>query len=175
MRPIEYKARDGLTIHGYLTLPPESPGKNLPMIVMPHGGPNVRDTWDFDSSVQFLANRGYAVLRMNFRGSTGYGLKFLRAGFKEWGGKMQDDITDGVKWAISEGIADKNRMAIFGASYGGYAALMGLITTAELFKSGINYVGVTDVKALAHSANPSRYQREELTDVQASIRNEVGD
>jgi dipeptidyl aminopeptidase/acylaminoacyl peptidase len=145
MKPISYKARDDLTIHGYLTLPVGSDGKNLPLIVMPHGGPWARDIWGFDPEVQFLANRGFAVLQMNFRGSTGYGREFEKAGYREWGRKMQDDITDGVEWAIREGIADRNHIGIFGASYGGYAALMGLIRTPELFKCGICYVGVTDI------------------------------
>jgi dipeptidyl aminopeptidase/acylaminoacyl peptidase len=171
MQPIEYKARDGLVIHGYLSIPPGSSGKNLPLVVLPHGGPNERDSWRFDSTVQFLANRGYAVLQMNFRGSTGYGLKFMRAGFKEWGGKMQDDITDGVKWAIAEGIADRNRIAIFGASYGGYAALMGLIGTPELFRCGISYAGVTDVRALTRGSLTGELRREEQT----ILRQRIGD
>src|SRR5262249_6931838 len=109
MKPITYKSRDGLTIHGYLTLPPTSAGTNLPMVVHPHGGPLLRDTWEFDPEVQFLANRGYAVLQMNFRGSSGYGKAFREAGYKQWGLKQQDDITDGVKWAIEQGIADPKR------------------------------------------------------------------
>jgi dipeptidyl aminopeptidase/acylaminoacyl peptidase len=131
MRPITYTARDGLSIHGYLTLP-QSANTNLPLVVMPHGGPGTRDTWAFDPEAQFLASRGYAVLQMNFRGSKGYGLRFEQAGYREWGGKMQEDITDGVSWAVSQGIANPSRVAIFGASYGGYAALMGLIQTPEL-------------------------------------------
>ena len=148
MRPISYVARDGLTIHGYLTLPLGLPATNLPTVIMPHGGPWARDFWGFDSQVQFLANRGYAVLQMNFRGSTGYGFAFMKAGFKQWGLKMQDDITDGVKWAIAQGITDKTRVGIFGASYGGYAAMMGLTQTPELYKCGINYAGVTDITLL---------------------------
>ena len=144
-KPIAYNSRDGLTIHGYLTLPNCVPAERLPLVVMPHGGPWVRDSWGADPQVQFLANRGYAVLQMNFRGSTGYGWKFQEAGFREWGKKMQDDITDGVKWAIDQGIADPGRIAIFGSSYGGYAALMGLATTPELYRCGISFAGVTDV------------------------------
>jgi len=147
MKPILYRSRDDLAIHGYLTLPVGRQGTNLPLVVMPHGGPRLRDTWQFVPEVQFLANRGYAVLQMNFRGSTGYGWAFLQAGNKQWGRKMQDDISDGVKWAIEQGIADKNRIAIFGASYGGYAALMGLISTPDLFKCGICYAGVTDISS----------------------------
>jgi dipeptidyl aminopeptidase/acylaminoacyl peptidase len=146
MKPIQYKARDGLTIHGYLTVPKGSSGKNLPLIVNPHGGPELRDNWVFDPEVQFLANRGYAVLRVNFRGSTGYGKSFVKAGFKEWGRKQQDDITDGVKWAIAQGIADPKRICIFGASYGGFAALTGLEQTPELYRCGISYAGVIDVQ-----------------------------
>jgi dipeptidyl aminopeptidase/acylaminoacyl peptidase len=148
MRPISYVARDGLTIHGYLTLPVGMEAKNLPLVVNPHGGPWVRDSWGFDPEVQFLASRGYAVLRMNFRGSTGYGGHHLQAGYGQWGLAMQDDITDGVKWAIAEGIADPARIAIYGASYGGYAAMAGLAFTPELYRCGVNYVGVTDVALL---------------------------
>jgi dipeptidyl aminopeptidase/acylaminoacyl peptidase len=147
MKPIQYKARDGLTIHGYLTVPNGSSGKNLPMIVNPHGGPQDRDVWGFDPEVQFLANRGYAVLRMNFRGSIGYGESFRKAGNLEWGLKQQDDITDGVKWAIEQGIADPKRVCIFGASYGGFAALSGLENTPELYRCGISYAGVIDIEA----------------------------
>jgi dipeptidyl aminopeptidase/acylaminoacyl peptidase len=146
MKPIEFTARDGLKIHGYLTLPRGSSGKSLPMVVNPHGGPSARDSWGFDPEVQFLANRGFAVLRVNFRGSTGYGAAFQRAGFKQWGLKQQDDITDGVKWAIDQGFADPKRIAIFGASYGGYAALMGLIKTPDLYRCGICYAGVTEIR-----------------------------
>lgn len=145
MKPIEYKSRDGLTIHGYLTVPKGSSGKNLPLIVNPHGGPRWRDTWGFDPEVQFFANRGCAVLRMNFRGSTGYGWEFEKAGFKQWGLKQQNDITDGVRWAIDQGIADPKRICIYGVSYGGYAALVGLEQTPELYRCGISYAGVTDI------------------------------
>ncbi len=145
MKPIEFTARDGLKIHGYLTVPKGRPGTHLPMVVNPHGGPRARDEWGFDPEVQFLANRGYAVLRVNFRGSTGYGQAFLKAGYKQWGLKQQDDITDGVRWAIAEGIADPKRIAIYGASYGGFAALCGLEQSPELYRCGISYAGVTDI------------------------------
>jgi dipeptidyl aminopeptidase/acylaminoacyl peptidase len=145
MKPIEYQARDGLTIHGYLTLPPGHESKRLPVLVNPHGGPWHRDSWTFIPEVQFLANRGFAVMQMNFRGSTGYGRKFWEAGFKEWGGKMQDDITDGVHWLIQEGIADPDRVAIYGASYGGYAVLEGLVKTPDLYAAGVDYVGVSNL------------------------------
>ena len=127
MKPIEYRSRDGLTIHGYLTLPKGSDGKNLPVVVNPHGGPWARDSWEYRSEIQFLANRGFAVFQMNFRGSTGYGREFWEISFKEWGKSMQDDITDGVNWLIDEGIADPDRIAIYGVSYGGYATLLGVI------------------------------------------------
>ena len=143
MKPITYQARDGLTIHGYLTLP-RGGGKNLPLIVNPHGGPWARDSWGYNPEVQFLANRGYAVLQINFRGSTGYGRAFWEASFKQWGKKMQDDVTDGVKYAIAQGIADPKRIAIYGGSYGGYCTLAGLAFTPELYACGFDYVGVSN-------------------------------
>jgi len=145
MSSIQYTARDGLNIHGYLTIPNGSDGKNLPLIVHPHGGPSARDYWGWNKDVQFLANRGYAVFQPNFRGSTGYGTRLYTAGFREWGGKMQNDITDGVKHLIAEGIVDAGRVGIYGASYGGYATMAGLCFTPELYRCGINYVGVTDI------------------------------
>lgn len=148
MKPIEYQSRDGLTIHGYLTLPPGRDPKNLPVIINPHGGPWARDSWGYNPEIQFLASRGYAVLQMNFRGSTGYGRKFLEAGYGQWGLSMQDDITDGVKWLVDQGIADPKRIAIYGASYGGYATMAGLAFTPDLYRCGINYVGVTDIELL---------------------------
>ena len=122
-RPISYQSRDGLTIRGYLTLPPGRPERDLPLIVMPHGGPFLRDSWSFDPRVQFLASRGYAVLQPNFRGSTGYGRDFVERGYGQLGAGMIDDIDDGVEWAIREGIADRARVCIMGSSYGGYAAI----------------------------------------------------
>jgi dipeptidyl aminopeptidase/acylaminoacyl peptidase len=149
MEPIQFSARDGLTIHGYLTKPGGVVNAHTPLLVMPHGGPiGLRDSWGFDNEVQFLANRGYAVLQVNFRGSRGYGPAFLQAGFKEWGGKMQDDLTDAVKWVIAQGWADADRVGIIGASYGGYAALAGVTQTPELYKVGINYVGVSDLRLI---------------------------
>ncbi|HEY1283973.1 MAG TPA: S9 family peptidase [Steroidobacteraceae bacterium] len=149
VKPIHYPARDGLEIHGYLTLPPGKAPKRLPLIVYPHGGPYaVRDVDGFNADVQFFASRGYAVLQMNFRGSGGYGTRFLEAGTREWGGKMQDDVTDGLKWAVAEGIADEARVCIFGASYGGYAALMGAALAPELYKCVISYAGVTDLESM---------------------------
>ena len=145
MKPISYKARDGLIIPGYLTLPKGSAGKNLPLVVHPHGGPSHRDFWGYSPEVQFLASRGYAVFQMNFRGSTGYGKKFWIAGFKQWGKKMQDDITDGVQYLIEKGIANKDKVAIYGGSYGGYAVLAGLAFTPDLYACGVDYVGVSNM------------------------------
>ena len=144
MTPIVYRARDGLTIHGYLTLP-KGGGKNLPLIVNPHGGPWARDVWGYSPEVQFLANRGYAVLQMNFRGSAGYGRAFWELGFKQWGKTMQDDVTDGVRYAVAQGIADPKRVGIYGVSYGGYCVLAGLAFTPELYACGIDFVGVSNL------------------------------
>lgn len=144
-KPITYKSRDGLTIHGYLTLPKGVEAKNLPVVVHPHGGPWARDSWGFNPELQFLANRGYAVLQMNFRGSTGYGKDFWMKSFKEWGKKMQDDITDGVNWLIEEGIADPKRVGIYGGSYGGYATLAGVTFTPDLYSCAVDYVGVSNI------------------------------
>ena len=154
MEPISYKSRDGLTINGYLTLPKDSPGKNLPVIINPHGGPWARDHWGFNSQVQFLANRGYAVLQMNFRGSTGYGREFWEISFKQWGKTMQDDITDGVNWLINEGIADKEKIGIYGGSYGGYATLAGVAFTPELYACGVDYVGVSNLFTFMETIPP---------------------
>lgn len=153
-KPITYKTRDGLTIHGYLTLPKGVDPKNLPVVVNPHGGPWARDGWGFNPEVQFLANRGYAVLQMNFRGSTGYGREFWEKSFKQWGKTMQDDISDGVKWLIAEGIADPKRVAIYGGSYGGYATLAGLTFTPELYACGVDYVGVSNLFTFQNSIPP---------------------
>jgi dipeptidyl aminopeptidase/acylaminoacyl peptidase len=153
-RPIRYTARDGLAIRGYLTLPPGTGDDALPLVVHPHGGPWARDSWGFSPEVQFLASRGYAVLQMNFRSSAGFGRKFLEAGFGQWGLAMQDDITDGVRWAIEEGIADPSRIAIYGGSYGGYATLSGLTRTPELYACGISYVGVSNLFTWIESIPP---------------------
>ncbi|HKL72330.1 MAG TPA: S9 family peptidase [Marinilabiliaceae bacterium] len=148
MIPVKYDARDGMTINGYLTLPKGytmETAKNLPVIVNPHGGPWARDEWGFSPEIQFLANRGYAVFQMNFRGSTGYGKAFWESSFKKWGREMQDDITDGTHWLIEQGIADPKRIAIYGGSYGGYATLMGLVKEPELYAAGVDYVGVSNM------------------------------
>lgn len=154
MEPIQYLSRDGLIIHGYLTLPPDNNTTPLPVVVNPHGGPWARDSWVFQPDVQFLANRGYAVLQMNFRGSTGYGRNFLEASFKQWGKKMQDDITDGVLWLIDKGIADKNNIGIYGGSYGGYATLAGLAFTPDLYACGVDYVGVSNLFTFMQTIPP---------------------
>ncbi|MCS6808483.1 MAG: S9 family peptidase [Bacteroidota bacterium] len=157
MKPIRYQSRDGLTIHGYLTLPKlprHRPARNLPVVVHPHGGPWVRDTWGYNPEVQFLANRGYAVLQMNYRGSTGYGRAFWEKGFKQWGRAMQHDITDGVRWLIAEGIADPKRIGIYGGSYGGYAVLAGLAFTPELYACGVDYVGVSNLFTFLNTIPP---------------------
>ncbi|MDQ3021081.1 MAG: S9 family peptidase [Bacteroidota bacterium] len=154
MKPVSYTTRDGLKINGYLTLPKGKEPKNLPVIINPHGGPWYRDNWGFNPEVQFLANRGYAVLQMNFRGSTGYGREFWEKSFKEWGKAMQDDISDGVKYLIDEGIADPKKIAIYGASYGGYATLAGLAFTPELYAAGVDYVGVSNLFTFMKSIPP---------------------
>lgn len=154
VKPISYTSRDGLTIHGYLTIPNGTKPKNLPLVVVPHGGPWMRDVWRFDQNVQFLANRGYAVLQMNFRGSTGYGRAFWEASFKQWGKNMQNDITDGVQHVIKQGIADPSRIAIYGGSYGGYAVLAGLAFTPDLYACGIDYVGVSNLFTLMQTIPP---------------------
>lgn len=149
MEPIAFTARDGLKIPGYLTRPAGPDSGLVPLILLPHGGPyGIRDDWAFDPEVQFLANRGYAVLQVNYRGSGGFGRRHSEAGRGEWGAKMQDDLTDAVRWAIDQKIADPKRVAIYGASYGGYAALAGLTFTPELYKCGVNYVGVSDLRYL---------------------------
>ncbi|MEQ1754716.1 MAG: prolyl oligopeptidase family serine peptidase, partial [Micropepsaceae bacterium] len=148
VRSFTYVARDGLAILAYLTLPPRSAAKNLAMIVMPHGGPEARDTAEFDRWAQFLATRGYAVFQPQFRGSDGFGWSFRQAGRLQWGLKMQDDITDGVKALIGDGTADPARICIFGWSYGGYAALAGLAFTPELYKCGVAGAGVSDLRAV---------------------------
>ena len=146
MRPITLRARDGVELHGYLTIPRGSDGKNLPLILNPHGGPHgPRDLWGFNAEVQFLANRGYAVLQINFRGSGGYGDAFEAKGFRNWGTTMIDDMTDAVRWTIEQGIADPNRICTYGASYGGYAALQSVVREPEMYRCTIGYVGVFSI------------------------------
>jgi dipeptidyl aminopeptidase/acylaminoacyl peptidase len=155
MKPISYKSRDGLTINGYLTLPLNyKKGDKIPAIVNPHGGPWHRDSWGFNPEIQYLANNGYAVLQMNFRGSTGYGREFWEKSFKQWGKTMQHDITDGVEWLIKEGIANPDKIGIYGASYGGYATLAGLTFTPDLYACGVDYVGVSSLFTFMESMPP---------------------
>lgn len=151
--PVTYRSRDGLLIHGYLTRPLHATGPT-PTLVVVHGGPWARVHWQADPETQFFASRGYAVLQMNFRGSTGYGRAFFEAGFQQWGKKMQDDVTDGVRWLIQEGVADPQRIGIYGISYGGYATLMGLASTPELYRCGIDDSGVTDLNAWLNNLPP---------------------
>jgi dipeptidyl aminopeptidase/acylaminoacyl peptidase len=144
-RSVEFAARDGLVLHGYLTTP-RTGGSGLPMVVLPHGGPfGIADSWDFDEESQLLAEAGYAVLRVNYRGSGNYGRAFEEAGAKQWGARMQDDVTDATRWAIAQGVADPKRICIYGASYGAYAAMMGLAREPELYRCGVGYVGVYDL------------------------------
>jgi dipeptidyl aminopeptidase/acylaminoacyl peptidase len=162
MKPITYKSRDGLTIHGYLTLPKGVEPKNLPVVVNPHGGPWARDVWGFNPEVQFLANRGYAVLQMNFRGSTSYGREFWESSFKQWGQAMQNDISDGVRYLVKEGIADQDRIAIYGGSYGGYATLAGVTYTPDLYACAIDYVGVSNLFTFMETIPPYWVQYREM-------------
>lgn len=145
MQAISYTSRDGLTIHGYLTLPINGRKKNLPVVVMPHSGPYSRNTWGYSAEVQFLASRGYAVFQMNYRGSTGYGKKFKKAGFKEWSKKVQYDITDGVKWLVKEKIADSERIAIYGYSFGGFSALNQVIYNPDMYACAASYSGLINL------------------------------
>jgi dipeptidyl aminopeptidase/acylaminoacyl peptidase len=147
MRAVRYRARDGLEIRGYLTLPPGRPAAGLPLIVMPHGGPFARDEWGYDPWVQYLASKGYAVLQPNFRGSTGFGDQFVAAGDGEWGRGMQDDLDDGVQWLAGQGIADARRVCILGASFGGYAAMWAAVRNPDLYRCAISFAGISDVKA----------------------------
>ncbi len=157
-RLVTLRARDNTALHGYLTLPHGSTGKGLPLVVVPHGGPfGLFDEWGFDGESQLLAEAGYAVLRINYRGSGNYGRKFRNLGARQWGGTMQDDLTDATKWAIDEGFADRGRICIYGASYGGYAALMGAAKEPELYRCAVGYVGVYDLVAMHR--DDSRYAR----------------
>jgi dipeptidyl aminopeptidase/acylaminoacyl peptidase len=160
--PIAYTARDGLQIHGYLTLPAAADaGKKVPLIIHPHGGPfGIRDSWGYDGESQFLASLGYAVLQPNYRGSGGYGREFINKGRQQWGRAMQDDLTDAVKWAIAQGFADPARVAIYGASYGGYATLAGLEFTPELYCCGVNYVGAADLEITFKNRGDDAYRRD---------------
>ncbi|HTQ13543.1 MAG TPA: S9 family peptidase [Rhizomicrobium sp.] len=165
-RPYPYKARDGLDIHAYLTLPPGAAAKNLPLVVFPHGGPELRDDAGFDWWAQFMVSRGYAVFQPNFRGSGGYGWDFRLAGFGQWGLKMQDDITDGVKKLIADGMVDPKRICIVGASYGGYAALAGATFTPELYACAVSVAGVSNIANLVGGSDASDYWRARIGDIE---------
>lgn len=154
MKPVKIKSRDGLELRGYLSLPIGLPAKGLPMVLYVHGGPWARDAWGFNPTAQWFANRGYAVLQVNYRGSTGYGKKFLAAAYRQWGKKMHDDLVDAVDWAIKQGIADSKRVAIYGGSYGGYAALAGVTFTPEKFACAVDIVGPSNLKTLVSTFPP---------------------
>jgi dipeptidyl aminopeptidase/acylaminoacyl peptidase len=172
MLSVKYKARDGIVIHGFLTVPVGHQPKDLPLVVMPHGGPWVRDVWGFNSLVQLLANRGYAVLQMNYRGSPGYGEELFEKAHRQIGKAIQDDIEDGTRWAIAAGVADPKHIAIMGASYGGYSALFALGRNPELYRCGISLAGVTDWPAIydarrdpsPEAKEANRYWRREIGD-----------
>jgi dipeptidyl aminopeptidase/acylaminoacyl peptidase len=154
MEPISFTSRDGLTIHGYLTLPPGQERQRLPLVLNVHGGPQVRDGWGYNPEAQWLANRGYACLQVNYRGSSGYGKEFQNAGNHEWGGKMHDDLVDAVAWAVEQGFADPEKLAIYGGSYGGYAALVGATFTPDLFCCAVDIVGPSNLITLLRSIPP---------------------
>jgi dipeptidyl aminopeptidase/acylaminoacyl peptidase len=154
MEPVVFTSRDGLTVHGYLTLPPGQDRKNLPLVLNVHGGPQARDEWGYRPEAQWLANRGYACLQVNYRGSTGYGKQFVNAGDREWGGKMHDDLIDAVHWAVEQGIANPQRVAIYGGSYGGYAALLGATFTPDVFTCAVDIVGPSNLITLIKSVPP---------------------
>jgi dipeptidyl aminopeptidase/acylaminoacyl peptidase len=154
MKPVTYQAADGLTIHGYLTLPVNKNAQNLPVVVLPHNGPQGRNSWGYNAEVQFLASRGYAVFQVNYRGSSGYGKSFMAAGFKEWGGKIESDITDGVKWLISKKIANPKKIAIYGTGFGGYIALNSLYSSPGIFACGGSNSGVINLFSYLKSIPP---------------------
>ena len=154
MEPFSYAARDGLTIHGYLTFPPGLERSRLPAVLAVHGGPWTRDIWGYDPEAQWLANRGYLCVQVNFRGSIGYGKRFVNAGDREWGARMQDDLTDAVRQVIERGYADPGRVAIYGGSYGGYAALAGAAFTPDVFRCAVDLVGPSNLRTLVESVPP---------------------
>lgn len=154
MQPVAFMAKDGLTIHGYLTTPAGVEAHHLPAVLLVHGGPWARDTWGYDPEAQWLANRGYAVMQVNFRGSTGYGKAFVNAGNREWAGKMHEDLLDAVRWLVDQGVADPDKIAIMGGSYGGYATLVGLTFTPEVFAAGVDIVGPSNLITLIQSIPP---------------------
>jgi dipeptidyl aminopeptidase/acylaminoacyl peptidase len=174
VRAISYRSRDGLTINGYLTLPPGRGERGLPLIVLPHGGPFLRDSWRFDPEVQFLASRGYAVLQPNFRGSTGYGRSFVERGYGQLGGGMVDDMEDGIDWLVREGIADRARVCIMGSSYGGYAAIWAAMRSPDRYRCAVSFAGPTDLRAMLRHDNrfflARRYARERRLELQGEER-----
>ncbi len=151
---VRFPARDGLPLHGFLTLPVGVEPRNLPLVLLVHGGPWMHDTWGYNAAVQFLANRGYAVLKVNFRGSTGYGRRHLTAAIGEFAGAMHDDLIDAVDWAVAQGYADPDRVGIVGGSYGGYAALVGVTVTPEKFAAAVDYVGISDLASFLSALPP---------------------
>jgi dipeptidyl aminopeptidase/acylaminoacyl peptidase len=176
-RPVRYAARDGMTIPAYLTLPRGGDAKRLPTIIFPHGGPYARDTDEFDYWTQYFVSRGYAVLQPNFRGSVGYGTAFMRAGYEQWGEKMQDDVIDGLDWLVAQGVADPTRVCVVGGSYGGYVALVAAYKTPEKFRCAVDFAGVADLNALAQNLymyqfgkfSRARIQRGEALDANSPI------
>ena len=172
VRAVTYRDRVGLTIHAYLTLPAGRPERGLPLIVLPHGGPFLRDSWGFDPEVQFLASRGYAVLQPNFRGSTGYGRDFVQMGHGQWGGAMIDDMEDGIDWLAEQGIADRTRVCIMGSSYGGYAAIWGAMRSPQRYRCAISFAGPTDLRALLRYDSASFIPRRYVRALQQQLRGE---
>jgi dipeptidyl aminopeptidase/acylaminoacyl peptidase len=154
MEPFTVESRDGLELHGYLTFPPGLDRRDLPAVLVPHGGPWTRDGWGYDAEAQWLANRGYVCIQVNFRGSAGYGKTFLNAGNREWGGRMHDDLLDAVGWVVAQGWVDPARIGIYGGSYGGYAALIGVAFTPELFACAIAAAAPVNLNTLIESFPP---------------------
>jgi dipeptidyl aminopeptidase/acylaminoacyl peptidase len=169
MEPVDFSSRDGLALHGYITFPPGMEKRNLPMVINVHGGPWTRDTWGYDQEAQWLANRGYICLQINYRGSTGYGKEFVNRGNKEWGGKMHDDLVDAAGWAVKKGYADPAQVAIFGGSYGGYAALVGASFTPDLFRCAVDIVGPSNLISFIKSIPP--YWQTALSDLYKRVGN----
>ena len=169
-KPISFKARDGLQLHGFVTLPRARQPGPLPLVLLPHGGPHgISDGWTFDEDAQFLASRGYAVLQVNYRGSGGRGENFIKAGFEQWGGKIQDDLADGVRWAIAEGIADKDRMCVYGISFGAYSAMMLPVREPAMFRCAVGYAGVYDLEMLVRD-----YDKKDRKMADAVLRRYLG-
>lgn len=177
VRPVSYRSRDGLAINGYLTVPPGGTGRDLPLVVLPHGGPFFRDSWVFNPEVQFLASRGYAVLQPNFRGSTGYGRDFVTRGYGQLGGAMIDDMEDGIDWLVEQGIADRARVCIMGSSYGGYAATWAAMRSPERYRCAISWAAPSDLRSIArydaYGFIPRRYVREFRQQIEGEERTDL--